>query len=86
MKTSTIFCLGCLLALSACARQAASSKESATSQAAMDASPAPADVGPPPAFDSDRAMRYVKEIVALGPRPIGSENHRKVEESTFSRI
>lgn len=24
-------------------------------------------------------MQYVKEIVAYGPRPIGSENHRKVE-------
>ncbi|MFZ1929068.1 MAG: hypothetical protein WAU50_08035, partial [Candidatus Sulfotelmatobacter sp.] len=35
----------------------------------------PADSGPPPAFDSARAMQYVKEMVALGPRPVGSANH-----------
>ncbi|MGC2260646.1 MAG: hypothetical protein WA594_20215, partial [Candidatus Sulfotelmatobacter sp.] len=28
----------------------------------------PADGGSPPAFDSTRAMQYVREIVALGPR------------------
>jgi len=40
----------------------------------------PPDSGPPPAFDSARAMQYVKEIVKLGPRPVGSANHKKVEE------
>lgn len=39
----------------------------------------PPDSGPPPSFDSERAMKYVKEIVKLGPRPLGSENHKKVE-------
>jgi glutaminyl-peptide cyclotransferase len=33
----------------------------------------------PPSFNASRAMQYVKEIVAYGPRPVGSENHRKVE-------
>lgn len=40
----------------------------------------PPDSGPPPAFDGDRAMQYVKEIVKFGPRPLGSANHKKVEE------
>jgi glutaminyl-peptide cyclotransferase len=40
----------------------------------------PPDAGPPPAFDGDRAMQYVKEIVKFGPRPLGSANHKKVEE------
>ncbi len=31
-------------------------------------------------FNEIRAMRYVKEIVAFGPRPIGSANHKKVED------
>ena len=31
-------------------------------------------------------MQYVKEIVALGPRPIGSKNHEKVEEYILSRL
>ena len=32
-----------------------------------------------PSFNSTRAIQYVREIVAFGPRPIGSANHRKVE-------
>ena len=55
------------------------------------AAPAPADTtgpaltlapdsGPPPAFDGDRAMQYLKDIVKFGPRPVGSANHKKVEE------
>jgi glutaminyl-peptide cyclotransferase len=40
----------------------------------------PPDGGPPPAFNSARAMEYVKEMVAFGPRPLGSANHKKVED------
>lgn len=40
----------------------------------------PPDSGPPPAFDGDGAMQYVKDIVKFGPRPIGSGNHKKVED------
>jgi len=46
----------------------------------------PPDAGPPPAFDGDRAMQYVKDIVKLGPRPVGSANHKKVEEYIHSRL
>ena len=46
----------------------------------------PPDNGPPPTIDSARAMQYVKEIVALGPRPIGGANHKKVEEFIVSRL
>jgi Zn-dependent M28 family amino/carboxypeptidase len=46
----------------------------------------PPDTAPPPTFDSHRAMQYVKEIVALGPRPIGSANHKKVEEYLLSHL
>jgi glutaminyl-peptide cyclotransferase len=46
----------------------------------------PADTGPPPTIDSARTMQYVKEIVALGPRPLGSENHRKVENYITSHL
>jgi Zn-dependent M28 family amino/carboxypeptidase len=53
--------------------------------------PAPAltlqpDNGPPPAFDGERAMQYAKEIVKFGPRPLGSGNHKKVEEYLDSRL
>jgi glutaminyl-peptide cyclotransferase len=40
----------------------------------------PADDAPPPAFDENRAMQYVKEIVKFGPRPLASANHKKVED------
>jgi peptidase M28-like protein len=46
----------------------------------------PADNGPAPTFDADRAMRYVKDIVKFGPRPLGSANHKKVEEYLASHL
>ncbi len=46
----------------------------------------PNDTGPPPAFDSGRAFQYVKEIVAFGPRPIGSANHKKVENYLLAHL
>jgi glutaminyl-peptide cyclotransferase len=73
-------------------------KDSAQGQTPPAASvPAPADTtgpalnlapdsGPPPAFDGDRAMQYVKDIVKFGPRPVGSANHKKVEEFIHSRL
>jgi glutaminyl-peptide cyclotransferase len=46
----------------------------------------PPDSAPLPAFDGERAMQYVKEIVKFGPRPVGSANHKKVEEYLASRL
>ena len=46
----------------------------------------PPDVGPPPVFDGNRALQYVKEIVAFGPRPVGSANHKKVEDYFTSHL
>jgi glutaminyl-peptide cyclotransferase len=46
----------------------------------------PPDAGPPPTFDSARAMQYVKEMVAHGPRPLGSANHKKVEDFIVSHL
>jgi glutaminyl-peptide cyclotransferase len=46
----------------------------------------PPDSGPPPAFNGDRAMQYVKDIVKFGPRPLGSANHKKVEGYVDSRL
>jgi glutaminyl-peptide cyclotransferase len=39
-----------------------------------------------PSFNSSRAMQYVKEIVAFGPRPIGSANHKKVEDYILAHV
>jgi glutaminyl-peptide cyclotransferase len=46
----------------------------------------PPDSGAPPTFDGDRAMQYVKDIVKFGPRPVGSANHKKVEEYIVSHL
>jgi len=90
MKVLQTLCLIIFLALVSCSKEkpnaaSASDSPAATAPAVADTSP-PADLGPPPAFDSNRAMQYVKEIVALGPRPIGSENHKKVENYILSHL
>jgi glutaminyl-peptide cyclotransferase len=46
----------------------------------------PPDSGPPPTIDSARAMQYAKEIVAFGPRPLGSVNHKKVEDYFLAHL
>src|SRR5579872_459641 len=77
--------LACAVTLLACDRD----KDAAQGQSAPPVAPAdtslptltfPPDSGGVPAFDANRAMQQVKEIVALGPRPIGSANHKKVED------
>jgi glutaminyl-peptide cyclotransferase len=40
---------------------------------------APVPAGDLPHINATRAMQYVREVVAFGPRPIGSEAHRKLE-------
>ena len=88
MKARKLVLLVFLVGLFACSEK--------TNVAASAASPAPAQnvnasdlspiSGPPPAFNADRAMQYVKQIVALGPRPIGSENHKKVEKYILAHL
>jgi len=59
---------------------------SSVSDATLPTLALPSDAGPPPAFEGNRAMQYVKDIVAFGPRPIGSANHRKVEDYIISHL
>jgi glutaminyl-peptide cyclotransferase len=46
----------------------------------------PPDTELPLAVDSARAFQYVKEIVAFGPRPLGSANHKKVEDYLLAHL
>jgi glutaminyl-peptide cyclotransferase len=39
-----------------------------------------------PEFSASRAMEFVKEIVAFGPRPLGSKSHEKVENYIVSHL
>jgi Zn-dependent M28 family amino/carboxypeptidase len=40
----------------------------------------------PPVFNGDRAMQYVKEVVAFGPRPIGSASHKNLEDYILGHL
>ena len=55
----------------------------ANQAAALMAAPVPVSAatsgGDLPHINAARAMQYVRDVVALGPRPIGSEAHRKLE-------
>ena len=45
------------------------------------ACPAPAE-----SFNAARAMQYTREVVAFGPRPIGSANHKKLESYILAHL
>jgi glutaminyl-peptide cyclotransferase len=44
------------------------------------------DNGPLPSINSNRAFQYTKEVTAFGPRPIGSANHKKLEDYIHSHL
>jgi|GEM_PF-206385 len=50
------------------------------------ASEAPHSSSPAPTINPARAMQYVKEIVAFGPRPVGSPNHKKLEDYILAHL
>jgi len=85
-------CLSASLMSISCAREkdaAAAPQETASASAFVPGAMDPASVGTdpnPPAIDGNRVMQYTKEIVAFGPRPIGSANHKKVEEYIVSHL
>jgi len=90
MKLASIVGIAVLLASVGCSKPknaaAAITTDAGSQSSAPNAVPASSDPVVPPAFDSSRAMQYVKEIVAVGPRPIGSVNHIKVEKYILSQI
>ena len=76
------------LAGAACSKSAPSPQAtpSLAPQGTPAPTPAPADSGPLPQIDARRAFQYIKDIVAFGPRPMGSENHKKVENYITSHL
>jgi glutaminyl-peptide cyclotransferase len=90
MRLFKVAALGFLLTLTACTKARSSSdspgSDSPSTAPATKSENVPPETGPPPSFDANRAMQYVKEIVAFGPRPIGSENHKKVENYILAHL
>jgi Zn-dependent M28 family amino/carboxypeptidase len=80
--------ISALLTFVACAQQ----KPAPQVQLSMDPAPAggtstvPPDSAAPPAFDSARAMQYTREVTAFGARPIGSANHKKLENYILAHL
>lgn len=53
------------------------------------AAPAPAPfppAAPAPRVNPQRVMRYVREVVAIGPRPVGSPGHRRLQSYLRSQL
>jgi glutaminyl-peptide cyclotransferase len=83
-KRTVLFSLATLAVWAACSRTTPLIVSRSASAAAVSE-----DARPPansPAFSASRAMQYVKEIVAFGPRAIGSENHKKVERYILAHL
>jgi len=79
-----------LASLTACARpksaEAASHAVEPVSSTAQGFFTAAPDSAPLPSIDAARAMKYTAEVVAFGPRPIGSENHKKLEQYIYAHL
>jgi len=44
------------------------------------------EAGAAPQINAARAMQYVREIVSIGPRPVGSAGHRKLEAYLLTHL
>ena len=84
MKISALTLLLGLVALASCAR--AASPADPVEKVKSTPTGAEAATENPPDFNASLAMQYLKEIVAYGPRPIGSKNHQKVETYILSHL
>jgi glutaminyl-peptide cyclotransferase len=89
--TRAILLFAVAILLSACSKQnqSAEAKTQNAPQADSGVLPEisfPPDTGSPPSIDANRAMQYVRDIVKFGPRPIGSENHKKVENYILAHL
>lgn len=81
----------CGLALGvACQQDSKAGTEAQAAARAMPPNPAdfdpPADAAPAGKVDAARAMNYVKEFVAIGPKPPNSEGHKKAEDYLRSKL
>jgi len=69
------------------AQAPAAAEQARTGGAAKNPAPASsANGGPAPTIDAVRALQYTKEVVALGPRPIGSAGHKKLEQYILGHL
>lgn len=65
---------------------AASEAKPAPTADAAQAAPTTTTAAPKPNFNGYHAMQYVKEVVAIGARPVGSPAHAKLEQYIKSKL
>ena len=92
------FLLACVLGASAltcaCSQQKIAEKPASAKAESADAANSgqvleisfPSYNEPLPSINANRAFQYTKEVAAFGPRPIGSANHKKLEEYIHAHL
>jgi Zn-dependent M28 family amino/carboxypeptidase len=78
-----------LLALCGCTQGSGNPKTSAAETHSVSADPSAApdpSPGTAPKVEGERAMKYVREVVAFGARPIGSPAHKKLEDYLLAQL
>ncbi len=88
-RTLVLLVASLLLALCGCTQGSGNPKTSTTEARLTQPPPAPATADPggsAPKIDGERAMKYVREVVAFGPRPIGSPAHKKLENYILAQL
>ena len=86
MKQVAIWAALAMLALaSACAQPPAAPEKKGEPKKPVAESPSGAKA-PAPRINPTRAMQYVREVVGIGPRPVGSSGHRKLETYLRSHL
>ncbi len=74
------------LALTACTQSKSVSAEAPkVAEAAVAPAPGPPETNPPH-VDGKRAFQYIRDVVAFGPRPIGSNAHKKLEDYIYQHV
>jgi glutaminyl-peptide cyclotransferase len=79
------------LSLMACARSKSAEPSSPGTAVHPTSTSSPAagqstDSGTLPSIDAARAMQYTREVTAFGPRPMGSANHKKLEQYIYAHL
>src|SRR5438270_6059590 len=88
MRVSPATWLVFLLLASGCAQSKSAPEAKAPTEVTPVAKPAlfATPQAPAPTVNANRTMQYVKEIVAIGPRPPGSAGHKKVESYIINHL
>ena len=84
-----VFLLGliaCTQGKSDAATSAAPAEEVASAVVSQGRTGGAESVGSAPKINAARAMQYTKEVTAFGARPIGSANHKKLEDYIVSHL